>query len=242
MTSNNTIQDPNLITRKFSIAMRNKNMSVDEFYSRIRENAEITFEALLKERLGFYKCGQLLNKAKLQLKQGFKQLQKRLITDKILSLRQQQRFMKVSSSKRISKYIMRLPPFWTFAEWLDSLSDQQFKKIEDKINRKVDKRELLQILDLPKKSKNKSNKDTSLRNEIVSILINETKIKKENDEDLKKFISSLKSLVKKYSFLEVYDKDYLKQTYEYLSNKSLPKEEKEYKFTKSFNSKKIINI
>jgi len=242
MTSNNIIQDPNLITRKFSIAMRNKNMSVDEFYSRIRENAEITFEALLKERLGFYKCGQLLNKAKLQLKQGFKQLQKRLITDKILSLRQQQRFMKVSSSKRISKYIMRLPPFWTFAEWLDSLSDQQFKKIEDKINRKVDKRELLQILDLPKKGKNKSNKDTSLRNEIVSILINETKIKKENDEDLKKFISSLKSLVKKYSFLEVYDKDYLKQTYEYLSNKSLPKEEKEYKFTKSFNSKKIINI
>jgi hypothetical protein len=31
-------QDQNLITRKFSIAMRNKNMSVDDFYSRIREN------------------------------------------------------------------------------------------------------------------------------------------------------------------------------------------------------------
>jgi hypothetical protein len=49
-------------------------------------------------------------------------------------------------------------------------------------------------------------------------------------------------LVKKYSFLEVYEKNYLKQTYEYLSNKSLPKKEKEYKFSKSFNSKKIINI
>lgn len=242
MIKEKIIQEPNLITRKFSVAMRNKNMSVDEFYSRIRENAEITFEALLKERLGFYKCGQLLNKAKLQLKQGFKQLQKRLITDKVLSLRQQQRFMKVSSSRRISKYIMRLPPFWTFAEWLDSLPEHQFKKIEDKINRKVDKRELIQILDLPKKNKNKNNKDISLRNEIVSILINETKIKKEDDEDLKKFISSLKSLVKKHSFLEVYEKDYLKQTYEYLSNKSLPKEKGEYKFKKSFNSKKIINI
>ena len=29
--------------------MKDKNMSVDDFYSRIRENAEITFEALLKE-------------------------------------------------------------------------------------------------------------------------------------------------------------------------------------------------
>jgi hypothetical protein len=222
--------------------MRNKNMSVDDFYSRIRENAEITFEALLKERLGFFKCGQLLNKAKLQLKQSFKQLQKRLINDKVLSLRQQQRFMKLSSSPRIGKYIMRLPPFWTFADWLDSLPEHEFKKIEDKINRKVEKKELLQILDLPKKDKNKSNKDISLRNEIVSVLINETKIKKENHEDLKKFISSLKLLVQKYSFLGVYEKNYLKQTYEYLSNKSLPKKEKEYKFSKSFNSKKIINI
>jgi hypothetical protein len=242
MTKEKIIQEQNLITRKFSIAMRNRNMSIDEFYNRIRENADITFEALLKERLGFYKCGQLLNKAKLQLKQSFKQLQKRLINDKVLSLRQQQRFMKVSSSPRISKYIMRLPPFWTFAEWLDSLPEQQFKKIENKINRKVEKRELIQILDLPKKLRQPNNKFSNLRNEIVSILINETKIKKEDNEDLKKFISSLKSLVKKYSFLEVNEKEYLKQTYEYLSNKSLPKEEREHKFKKSFNSKKIINI
>ena len=51
------IKQEQLITKNFSIAMRDKNMSVDDFYSRIRENAEITFEAMLKERLGFWKCG-----------------------------------------------------------------------------------------------------------------------------------------------------------------------------------------
>ena len=242
MTDTKIVQYQDLISRKFSIAMRNKNMSVDEFYTRIRENADITFELLLKERLGFYKCGQLLNKAKLQLKQGFKQLQKRLINDRVLSLRQQQRFMKLSSSKRISKYIMRLPPFWTFAEWLDSLSEEQFKQIEDKINRKVEKGELLRILNLPKKDRKKQERNISLTNEIISVLVNSTKIKKENSEDLKKFVSSLKLLVKKYSFLDIFEKDYLKYTYEFLSNKSLPTKVTNKKFTKSFNSRKIINI
>ena len=134
------IKQETLITKKFSIAMKDKNMSVDDFYSRIRENAEITFEALLKERLGFWKCGQLLNKAKKELRQGFKKLQRRLINDKILSLRQQQRFMKISSSKRIAKIIMKLPPTWTLAEWVDSLPENQYRLIEDKINRKIEKK------------------------------------------------------------------------------------------------------
>ena len=64
MTKDNFINQEQLITRKYSIAMKGNNMRVDDFYSRIKENGEITFEALLKERMGFWKCGQLLNKAK----------------------------------------------------------------------------------------------------------------------------------------------------------------------------------
>ena len=117
--------------------MKNKNMSVDDFYSRIKENTEITYEAMLKERMGFWKVGQLLNKAKKELRQGFKQLSKRLINDRIITQRNQQRFMKISSSKRIAKIIMRLPPTWTLAEWVDSLPEQKFKQIVDEYNIKV---------------------------------------------------------------------------------------------------------
>ena len=180
--------------------MKDKNMSVDDFYSRIRENAEITFEALLKERLGFWKCGQLLNKAKKELRQGFKKLQRRLINDKILSLRQQQRFMKISSSKRIAKIIMKLPPTWTIAEWVDSLPENQYRLIEDKINRKIEKKELLQFLPNNKVPKPIGSYNP-LRNEIASVLVDENRIKKTDEKYLKKFISDLKKLTKKYSFL-----------------------------------------
>ena len=178
------IKQETLITKKFSIAMKDKNMSVDDFYSRIRENAEITFEALLKERLGFWKCGQLLNKAKKELRQGFKKLQRRLINDKILSLRQQQRFMKISSSKRIAKIIMKLPPTWTIAEWVDSLPENQYKLIEDKINRKIEKKELLQFLPNNKVPKPIGSYNP-LRNEIASILVDENRIKKTDEKYLK---------------------------------------------------------
>ena len=127
-------------------------MSVDDFYSRIKENTEITYEAMLKERMGFWKVGQLLNKAKKELRQGFKQLSKRLINDRIIGQRNQQRFMKISSSKRIAKIIMRLPPTWTLAEWVDSLPEQKFKQIENKISRKVEKKELLQIIGVVNKA------------------------------------------------------------------------------------------
>ena len=236
------IKQEQLITKKFSIAMKDKNMSVDEFYSRIRENAEITFEAMLKERLGFWKCGQLLNKAKSELRQGFKKLQRRLINDKILSLRQQQRFMKISSSKRISKIIMRLPPYWTFAEWIDSLPDNQYKLIEDKINRKVEKNELLQVLPQLKNSK-PVGRFNPLRNEILSILIDENKIDKQDNEKLKRFVTDIKKLTKKYSFLEYFEKDYLKQTYEYLSGQKLRDDTKmSKKKLKNYNSKTKINL
>ena len=88
MTKDIIINKEHLITKKFSISMKNKNMSVDDFYSRIKENTEITYEAMLKERMGFWKVGQLLNKAKKELRQGFKQLSKRLINDRIIEEKQ----------------------------------------------------------------------------------------------------------------------------------------------------------
>ena len=222
--------------------MKDKNMSVDDFYSRIRENAEITFEALLKERLGFWKCGQLLNKAKKELRQGFKKLQRRLINDKILSLRQQQRFMKISSSKRIAKIIMKLPPTWTIAEWVDSLPENQYRLIEDKINRKIEKKELLQFLPNNKVPKPIGSYNP-LRNEIASILVDENRIKKTDEKYLKKFILDLKKLTKKYSFLSFNEKDYLKQTLEYLSGKKLRDDTKvNKKKIKNYNSKTRIDL
>ena len=35
---------------------------------------------------------------------------------------------------------MKLPPTWTIAEWVDSLPENQYKLIEDKINRKIEKK------------------------------------------------------------------------------------------------------
>ena len=242
MTKDNFIKQEQLITRKFSIAMKGKNMSVDDFYSRIKENAEITFEALLKERMGFWKCGQLLNKAKKELRQGFKQLQKKLVNDRILSTRQQQRFMKITSSRRIGRVIMRLPPFWTFAEWLDALPEKQFKLIEDKLNRHSEKRELLPYLPVRTQIRLKGTYNP-LRNEIASVLIDEVKIKKTDAKSLKKFIKDFKKLTKKYSFLKFYEKDYLKQTFEFLSGKKLSDDTKQTsKKFQSYSVKRQIDI
>jgi len=242
MTKDIIINKEHLITKKFSISMKNKNMSVDDFYSRIKENTEITYEAMLKERMGFWKVGQLLNKAKKELRQGFKQLSKRLINDRIITQRNQQRFMKISSSKRIAKIIMRLPPTWTLAEWVDSLPEQKFKQIENKINRKVEKKELLQIIGVVKKSKLQGTFNP-LRNEIASVLVDEVKIKKTDAKLLKRFIKEVKTLTTRYSFLKFYEKDYLKQTYEFLSGKKLSDDTKQTsKKFKSYSVKRKIDV
>ena len=242
MTKDIIIKKEHLITKRFSISMKKKNMSVDDFYSRIKENAEITYEAMLKERMGFWKVGQLLNKAKKQLRQGFKQLSKRLINGKIISLRNQQRFMKISSSKRIGKIIMRLPPTWTIAEWVDSLPEHKFKQIEDKINRKVEKKELEQIIGVVKRRRLQGTFNP-LRNEIASVLVDEVKIKKTDAKSLRKFIKDFETLTKRYSFLKLYKKDYLKQMYEFLSVKKLRDDTKQTsKKFKSYSAKRKIDV
>ena len=50
--------------------MKDKNMSVDDFYSRIRENAEITFEALLKE-IRFLEMWSVIKQGKERIKARF---------------------------------------------------------------------------------------------------------------------------------------------------------------------------
>ena len=60
---------------------------------------------------------------------------------------------------------------------------------------------------------------------------------------MKKFISDLKKLTKKYSFLNYNEKDYLKQTLEYLSGKKLRDDTKvKKKKIKNYNSKTRIDL
>ena len=60
---------------------------------------------------------------------------------------------------------------------------------------------------------------------------------------MKKFILDLKKLTKKYSFLSFNEKDYLKQTLEYLSGKKLRDDTKvKKKKIKNYNSKTRIDL
>ena len=114
---------------KLSIDMRNKNLSVNDYYKQITGAKKVQDVSWWTYNLAFWRIGQLLSNAELNLKEGYTDLCKRLSNDDIIRVRDQQRFKKLARSRRIQKIIMKAPPKHTVLSWLDSLTEKNFKKI-----------------------------------------------------------------------------------------------------------------
>lgn len=229
------IDQEKILLKKFSVSLKGSRPTENEYYSLIKENNDIQFAAAVKERIGFYKVGQLLLHAKKHLKGDYVKLQKKLHANKIIHLRNQQRMVELAENPRIQKVIYRLPPVASFAKFIMDLPEQDFIKIENKINREVTKKDILELLpeydtDTGKK---KSNKD--IKNELIGISLLGSYYKESDKEKLVKCSSEIKSIIKKYKFLQYNEQPMLDQTINY--KKQDKKKEKLKKRSIKFDSR-----
>ena len=84
----------------FSIDTRGKPMTKTTFYNQITKNINIGNNLTNIASIGFYKAGQLLVKAKKELKGEFGKLKKELAQSG-LHIKQQERYMKIARNKNI---------------------------------------------------------------------------------------------------------------------------------------------
>ena len=84
----------------FSIDTRGKPMTKSTFYNQITKNLNIGNNLTNIANIGFYKAGQLLLKAKKELKGEFGKLKKQLANDG-LHIKQQERYMAIAKNKNI---------------------------------------------------------------------------------------------------------------------------------------------
>ena len=85
---------------KFSIDTRGKPMTKTTFYNQITKNINIGNNLTNIASIGFYKAGQLLVKAKKELKGEFGKLKKELAQSG-LHIKQQERYMAIARNKNI---------------------------------------------------------------------------------------------------------------------------------------------
>jgi|TARA_Y100000294_G_C8556869_1_gene337509 hypothetical protein len=190
---------------KLSIDMRNKNLSVNDYYKQITGAKKVQDVSWWTYNLAFWRIGQLLSNAELNLKEGYTDLCKRLSNDDIIRVRDQQRFKKLARSRRIQKIIMKAPPKHTVLSWLDSLTEKNFKKILPFITRKSERKELENILNPTKSSLSISN-SANLKIKRTILQINQTTNPKNiTYKQFKSFVDNLTKLKKQFKFFN-YDK------------------------------------
>jgi hypothetical protein len=230
----------------YSIDTRGKPMTTNTFYNQISKNFRISSNLEHLSSVGFYRAGQLLEKAKRELKTDFGKLKKQLAEDGY-HIRQQERHRKIANDKRITLHYNKLPPEWTFWEKLSQLDNEDFKKIEGLIHKKAKIKDIQLFLGKKKKKGDgkvptnaKDNKD-----EIYAIEINQNLSKKYKDE----FVQLKKDLIvlsKKYKFVSLKSKNKLIDVHEFLNNKRVDDDttivDNKNKFKKQYSTKKKIDF
>jgi hypothetical protein len=231
----------------YSIDTRGKPMNTNTFYNQISKNFRISSNLELLSTVGFYRAGQLLEKAKRELKGDFGKLKKRLAEDGY-HIRQQERHRKIANDKRITLHYNKLPPEWTFWEKLSQLNNEDFKKIEGLIHKKAKIKDIELFLGKKKKKGDGDKVPTNAKDnkdEIYAIEINQNLSKKYKDE----FVQLKKDLIvlsKKYKFVSLKSKNKLIDVHEFLNNKKVDDDttivDNKNKFKKQYSTKKKIDI
>ena len=230
----------------YSIDTRGKEMTTSTFYDQISSTINLSNKLDGLASVGFYKTGQLLNKARLELKKDFGKLQKQLGEDG-LHIKQQQRYMAIARNPNIRLNMTKLPPEWTFWEKLTKLDDEQFSKISKLIHKEAKWKDIELFFGKGKNfngNKNSLN-DKDNRTEIFGLEVNKTLSKKDKKAlvQLKKDVTKLSQ---KYKFISLKKKNYFDEVHKFLASNDLDNDtsvvEDKEKFKKSYSSKKKIDI
>ena len=235
----------------YSVDTRGQPTTVDMYYNHIGKILSISNKLEHLSSVGFYRAGQLLNKAKRELKGDFGKLKKQL-ADKGLHQKQQERFMKIARNKKINLLYNQLPPEWTFWEKISTIIENDeknntnnFKMIEKMITPTVKWRDVESVLG---KNKRIGETTTSInqpdnRLEIFGLEVNKTLSKKDKN-NLKQLHSDLRKLSAKYKFISLKKKNYFDEVNKFLSKKIVVDDtaKLDVKFSKSYSTKKKISI
>jgi hypothetical protein len=194
----------------FSIDTRGKPMTKSTFYNQITKNLNIGNNLTNIANIGFYKAGQLLLKAKKELKKEFGKLKKQLADDG-LHIKQQERYMAIAKNKNISLNYSKMPLQWTFWEKVAMLKPETFNKIVHLIHKGAKWKDIELFLGRHKKllggSRSKLNERDN-RSEIFGIEYDYKVATKKHKVEFMQFEKEVKRLTSKYKFLKLKKKNY----------------------------------
>ena len=238
-----------VITAKglFSTDMRGKPMTAEGYYQRISEINSVATDLFDVASVGFYKVGQLLNRAKKELKGDFGKLKKELAEDGGLHEKQQERYMAIARNKNIELNYSKMPPQWTFWEKLSTLTDVQFKAIQHLISKEVKWKELAVQLGkpLPKSTSGYFINVKDNRSEIFGLEYDFLRGTKKHKEDFDQLEKDVKKLARKYPFIKLNKKNYFDEVKDMLNEEKVKDDttsENTPKFDKQYQSQKKIDI
>ena len=231
----------------YSTDMRGKPMTANSYYKQISIINNQSTELFNLASLGFYKTGQLLNRAKKELKGDFGKLKKDLAEDG-LHIKQQERYMAIARNKNIEINYAKLPPQWTFWEQLSKLTDEQFKSVEHLIDKDAKWKDLAIELDKPLPKSNATGYFTNVkdnRTEVFGLEYDFLVATKKHKDDFIQFEKEVKALAKKYSFIKLKKKNYFDEAKDMLNEKYVKDDTSDKglkQFDKSYQSTKKIDI
>ena len=231
----------------YSTDMRGKPMTANSYYKQISIINNQSTELFNLASLGFYKTGQLLNRAKKELKGDFGKLKKDLAEDG-LHIKQQERYMAIARNKNIELNYSKLPPQWTFWEQLSKLSDEQFKSVEHLIDKDAKWKDLAIELNKPLPQSNATGYFTNAkdnRTEVFGLEYDFLVATKKHKDDFVQFEKDVKALAKKYSFIKLKKKNYFDEAKDMLNEKYVKDDTSDKglkQFDKSYQSTKKIDI
>jgi hypothetical protein len=231
----------------YSIDMSNKPMTANSYYKQISIIFKHSDHLANLSTLGFYRTGQLLNRAKKELKDDFGKLKKQLQDDG-LHIKSQERFMRIARNKNIELNYSKLPPQWTFWKELSKLDDAKFHRIEHLINRDVKWKEIATALKIPFSTTTTVRHPTNTkdnRTEVFGLEYDFLVATKKHKAEFSQFEKDVVALAKKYKFIRLNRKNYFDEAKDMLNEKFVKDDTSDTgspKFVKSFQSSKKIDI
>jgi len=237
----------------FSIDTRGKPMTKSTFYTQITKNISIGNNLTNIASIGFYKAGQLLEKAKKEIGKGeFGKLKKQL-SDSGYHIKQQERHRAIARNKNISLNYNKMPPEWTFWDklaTLDTRDPNAFSNVAHLIHKGVKWRDIEIFLGKHKKLGNGDRSKLNERDNRTEIFGFEYDFKiatKKHKNDFIQFEKEVKKLASRYKFIKLKKKNYFDDAMNILdedrskTKDDTSKEEVKIKM-KSYNPKKKINL
>ena len=230
-----------------STDMRGKPMTKDVYFQRISEINSVATGLYDVASVGFYKIGQLLVRAKKELKGDFGKLKKALVEEG-LHEKTQERYMSIARNENIKLNYSKLPiGKWTTWEKLSRLTDKQFNDIQHLISKDVQWNELQKALGT-KGSSVKTGYYSNVkdnRSEIFGLEYLFLRGTKKHKEEFKELEQDIKLLARKYSFIKLKKKNYLVEVKDMLNEEKVKDDttsENAPKFDKHYQSQKKIDI